>query len=277
MSDDQQVTSSVEHRPKSSTTAKSLQVKNSKNWPVKKSKKHQQSDVKTLEPNKSLANSSTERSAGSVVITIRLLKMESAKEFETVASVTGDDTKIAANNTLQMSSNLPQNHHLDNNSSELNANNWIKGNGGIQINSFINNNSERNSINRLATTTAALHSEASICDKNQKNCAANDATMVNGLTHPLDAIKLTDIKTDSNDPKTMKPDDTSAFISTNLTTTVSPYPHHIPIANFIRTDCLNAANTVNATDECKLSHTHTNTFKSSLSSLFTLIKVINFK
>lgn len=252
MSDDQQVMNDT----KSSTKAKSLDGKSIKNRlvAVKKSKKQQQqqphnsySEIQSTEPSKS-----TERNTGSVVITIRLLKMESSKCIDAASNVV-DETQ---NKTI--SGNLPENHnHLDNNhlnGSEFGANNWFKGNSGIKINSFINNGGERcNSINQL--TNGALHSEAKICDKNQINCESNG--MINGLTQPLNAMKLTDITmtTGSNDQKFIK-SDTSAFIPMDLITPVSPYPHHIPIA--IRTDCLNAAavavaaNATVAGDECKL-------------------------
>lgn len=249
MSDDQQVTNSVERNTKASSTVKCLQVKNRKIRPIvsKKSKKVQNcsSDVSTAtEPTKSQLDTVTnqERSAGSVVITIRLLKMESAKSFD----ANGND-----NSTVQQCDSEIGTDNSNSNGSAINC--WNRTNcgsncglncpssGGIMINSFLNNG--QNSINDV---NAALLSEALICDKKHLNCTSQTGTLtaMNCPTHPLHTIKLTE-PTNANDAKAKHIHDT--FIPANLTGPISPYPHHIPIANIIRTDRMNTAN-----DERKL-------------------------
>lgn len=137
----------------------------------------------------------------------------------------------------------------------------------IYENSGNKNNSgqnERNSI-KNQNVNCALRSEASICDKNQANCTSQSeqpsSNTVNCLAHHLNTITLTDATRSSSSSFTtsdasqshtidMKPkslqDNSSAFIPSNFIGSVSPYPHHIPIANLIRPDYLNAV-----TDERK--------------------------
>lgn len=130
---------------------------------------------------------------------------------------------------------------------------------------------ERNSI-KNQNVNCALRSEASICDKNQANCTSQSEqpslNAVNCLAHPLNTITLTDATRSSSfssplslsfssaaklsssetnqsllshdtQPKRVQ-DSSSAFIPSSFIGTVSPYPHHIPIANLIRPDYLNA-------------------------------------
>lgn len=317
MSDDQQMTNSIEAHTVPSTSAKDLQVKIGKNRRAtananKKLKKQsiQRRDVNSIEaigPTKSVADttsnqsnqSNQERSAGSVVITIRLLKMESTRSFD-VSSVGGNDdiqTDIYSNNNIPMGGrsqqtpfsselktieasqnnvnghekNSKQNQNnsckVDNNNVSLNqsetipaTNIWMTENKGTTtVNNFLNcdngNNSnselnERNSIKKQHVNRA-LRSEASICDKVQQNCTSQPEQLSNAgncLAHTLNTINLTDTSasvfspsqtttTDNNKMKSVQ-DNANAFISSNLIGSVSPYPHHIPIANIIRSDCL---------------------------------------
>lgn len=189
-----------------------------------------------LQPSDTVSNQ--ERSAGSVIITIRLLKMESAKSID----ANGNDNLMVQQCDSEIGS---ENSNL--NGSTMNGwNRTICGsnctsNGGIMINSFLNNG--QNSINDV---NAALLSETIICDKKHLNCTSQTGTLtaMNCTTHPLHTIKLTE-SSNANDAKAKHIRDT--FIPTNLTGPISPYPHHIPIANIIRTDRLNTAN-----DERKL-------------------------
>lgn len=315
MSDDQQMTNSIEAHTVPSTSAKDLQVKIGKNRraasTAKKLKKQsiQRRDVNRIEaigPTKSVADttpsnqSNQERSAGSVVITIRLLKMESTRSFD-VNSVGGTDdshTDIYSNNNIPMgrshqpppvynseiktidaSQNIVNAHEnskqnqnnsckVDNNNVSLNqsetipaTNIWMTENNGTIVNNFWNcdngNNSntelnERNSIKKQHVNRA-LRSEASICDKvQQQNCTSQPEQLTNAtmncLAHTINTINLTDTSatvfgpspsqiSDNNKIKCVQ-DNANAFISSNLIGSVSPYPHHIPIANIIRSDCL---------------------------------------
>lgn len=338
MSDDQQMMSSIEQHSKRSTTAQDLQVKSRKNRQIatnaKKLKKEQtqRCDVSnsnsngnskgiikaTAQTKSAVASESAanqERSAGSVVITIRLLKMESSRNFGDANVVSNDgiqndnysnkhnnnngfssngrqaqheyNSKTSMTNNLsshtyvnlqQENSNHNQNHSfsVDNNNLILNQcefgastmrqSHCVVGGNDDGINSLMmhesggnksNNsgqNNERNSI-KNQNVNCALRSEASICDKNQAICTSQSeqpsSNAVNcHLVHPLNTITLTDRTTASSslssspDTGVMKPkpiqDSSSAFIPSNFIGSVSPYPHHIPIANLIRPDYLNA-------------------------------------
>lgn len=149
MSDDQQMMSSIEQHSKRSTTAQDLQVKSRKNRQIatnaKKLKKeqNQRCDVSnsnrngnsnsiikaTAQTKSAVANTSAanqERSAGSVVITIRLLKMESSRNFGD-ASVVGNDemqnvnySNNHNNNNGFSSSGRPAQHEYSSNTSTTN-------------------------------------------------------------------------------------------------------------------------------------------------------------
>lgn len=326
MSDDQPMTNSIDARTESSTSAKDLHVKIGKNRRIasntKKLKKQssiQRRDVNSIEANNlaktaanttptpptppppTIAQTNQERNAGSVVITIRLLKMESARSFD-VNSIGGGGDEIQcgnySNNNCPPNRSQPpnrsagesktndaprnyvnvsaensaqnQNHsfNMDNNNmsvkqSETAAtaatikNCRVIDHRGIMNSNYLpmceNGNSGQNSFKK-PHVNRALRSEATICDNVQINCTSqqNDdpSIAVNRLTHPLATISLTDpttVLTMNSRPATDSATITAtiknnagAFIPTNLIGSVSPYPHHIPIANIIRSDCLNA-------------------------------------
>lgn len=306
MSDGQQMTSSsIEQHIDPSTTPKDLHVKIGKNKQnaakVKKLKKTQtqhRHNVKTVDkvaPTKSGASTSVyqERSTGSVVITIRLLKMESARSFED-ANIEGDlhskfnrstvdktqlkcetnnllasdvlhkNTRNAHENSIQNQNNS---YKMDNNNSCVHLNNQSELNLKKYLNTVFTSNlvncdngnndkhgfNERHSIKNEPT----LRSEVSICDKVQTNCTSQSEQpasngMVNSLSQALNTFNMTD-KQQSGDMSSSHnaelakitklrtlPDSPSAVISSNLISSVSPYPHHFPIANIIRSDCLKA-------------------------------------
>lgn len=303
--------SSIEQHIDPSTTPKDLHVKIGKNKQnaakAKKLKKIQtqhRHNVKTVDkvsPTKSGASTSVyqERNTGSVVITIRLLKMESARSFEDAANIEGDlhskfnrstvdktqmkcetDNSVASDvlhkNTRNAHENSIQNQNnsykMDNNNSCVNLNNQrdLSEDHRLKLkylNTVLTSNSvnydngnndkhgfnERHSIKNEPT----LRSEVSICDKVQTNCTSQSEQpasngMINSLSQALNTFNMTDKLqsgelSSSHNAELAKitklrtlPDSPSAVISSNLISSVSPYPHHFPIANIIRSDCLKA-------------------------------------
>ncbi|XP_031630573.1 uncharacterized protein LOC116345400 [Contarinia nasturtii] len=286
MPDDQQMTNKIEEHGRSSSTARDLQAKIGKNRQkpasassnAKKLKKEQhQPSTKSSITNTSSGNK--ERNAGSVVITIRLLKMESAKNVETITIDDDDEfqTDTFSNKNYssdvthtQCESDFPRHYvnvqdvnrtqnqnasyKLDNNNGVLNksdiyapmcTNNIREIDDGITVNNFmicdIGNSGEMEQ-NICSTknqhVNCALRSEAKICDKNLANYTSQSkqpSNMVNPLTQTFNKITLTDAtQSEQHLPQTNNAN------TMNLINTVSPYPHHIPIAN-IRSDCLNTA------------------------------------
>lgn len=328
MSDGQQMmSSSIEQHIDSSTTAKDLQVKIGKNKRIaSKTNKLKKRNIKCLEttttttaivPTKTklIATSKSDainllanqdRSTGTVVITIRLLKMESVRSFDAAASISGDLTQnnncskldclptvdkpklkpsevSHKNNRNQYENSSKQkrkqqhkNHNLKSDNNNVSSNqidNLVPANcqlkehlGTVIKNNRVNvgadNENDGHGNKRHSITTKhlnpALHSEVPICDKVQINCTSQmnelpSNKMVNCLTQTINTINLTDSKlsTDANQLplgtdaitqiKTRSlPDSENSTISSNLISSVSPYPHHFPIANIIRSDCLNA-------------------------------------
>lgn len=149
-------------------------------------------------------------------------------------------------------------------------------NGGRMAHNNANNG--QNSVKKSSHVNRALRSEAIICDNVPRNCtsqaeqphhqqqmqqsvtvAATVPMPRNCLTHSFNEMRLAESMavTPSQPPtavaatasattaatksiqSTTTTKTTSAFIPSSLIGTVSPYPHHIPIANIIRSDCFN--------------------------------------
>lgn len=318
MSDGQQMmSSSIEQHIDPSTTAKDLQVKIGKNKQIaskaKKLKKEQTQNrrngklVETINTSAKKSGASTsaattnqERNTGAVVITIRLLKMESARSFEDANHAGNDNnhsklngppmdkTQIKCENksaTDDVALQQQNNRHIHENSNKQNQNNNFNvDNNNVSLNqsdanyrlreyfstvltnnlvNCDNGNNDDSGLNEQQQqqrrrqhsiknehVNHALRSEVSICDKVQLNCTSqleqptSNGMMVNSLTQAINTINLTDkLSNDVSASKTKlrsHPDCKNAVISSNLISKVSPYPHHFPIANIIRSDCLNA-------------------------------------
>lgn len=305
---DDQVTNKIAEHGRSSTTPKVSQAKIGKNreknatasTATGKKLKNQRCKVNGVNEipstKSSITNTSSsnkERNAGSVVITIRLLKMESAKNVESITISDGDEFQRdtysnnnystqnvsqnqCENNQTSTSSEFPRHYvnvqdvnrnqnqnasyKLDNNNGALNqcdihvptcSKNVRNIDGGITVNNFmicdIGNNGEMEQNNTSTKINCTLHSEASICDKNLVNYTSQSKQQPTNMVNPFNKINSTDTtQTESNSMQSHNTNTTKttlenaqSFVSSNLINTVSPYPHHIPIANIIRSDCLN--------------------------------------
>lgn len=325
MSDDQQLTNSIETHSEPSTSANDLQVKISKNTRLftsnaKKLKKHQpailRSDVNSKIKAKSkskaststesvpantvgsatataataaLATSNQERNAGSVVITIRLLKMESTRGFE-VNSVGNELAQIDnySNNNITNSNSSGgsnKNNNTNNNSKSNNNNNNqttqaysanTPENSAQRQNCNFNMDDHSSSVKQIEAgaltangicdngnreQSSVKQSHVNVCDNVPFNCTSQmeqqSTVLKNCLAQTFNEIRLSEpitVRSSAPASPTMEATATAAapitdpkstksvkhaFIPSNLIGTVSPYPHHIPIANIIRSDCFN--------------------------------------
>lgn len=281
MSDGHQMMSSIEQHAEPSTTAKGLNsCKNRQHASNAKKSKKLKAAARDVSQALAPAKAACQERNGSVVITIRLLKMESAGSFDTDAAETRSRHASYLNNnsamlgpqhecesalsTSEMSKNTKNLHansgnHNQNNSFSVENNNvhlneieastaatsWIT--DSIANTTKQNcDNSRNGQLNEFQTCdkhsikmqhNRASLSEASICDNNQTYSTSQSekpSSTADCLQHALKAINFADVPTEIK----IKPDDASPFIPPTLIGSVSPYPHHIPIA--IRSDCLNS-------------------------------------
>lgn len=293
-----------------------------------KSSKFKKSETAASGPaSKALRRAHKNNKTGSVVITIRLLKMETSKNAENVEKPT-DELNITAsidfsNNNCSVAQPLANQLTNDSkastsidtsktaingvNSNESNKvlsetdkflmNNQIgvgsKNNKSMNNNAMAesgegsyseNNNSEQNQMNidlnninnnygvdedrsnsnnSLKQSNSASPNEAQICDKKQNNTSASQSETIapiKMLTKAMESSSISPVKAltlstnHANKVQAVKLSDKQTleaahnFISSNIIKNVSPYPHHIPIANLMHPDSV--SNTATA-DECK--------------------------
>lgn len=287
------------NRVKSNSSTQKLRTKKNSNQP---------NDAKIDFGNKNetptqLANNLTEGpecSTGSVVITIRLLKMESnTKDIEMITNMNAikngssvhylatDKSETINNNEKDINSTvvLSTSNISNDGDKHLNDNNNLCENVNqktIQSTTFdlLNENSDfplmfnqTNEINNKNSLSSVQCNRINSLSENL-NCdtiSANDSSLLNRseLLMPSDSELGLDIVTErifnieSTTAQKQTPLSTSTsttqqtailaeptisrtilrdFFPSGLITTVSPYPHHIPIANIVKSECNNSDN-----------------------------------
>lgn len=298
MSDDPQIMTSSYKQQKAFTTAtnlfstKHLQTKCAKSTNKLKKDKSTNSDYNTVNVNTSSTQSSNSKdhSSGSVVITIRLLKMEAAKNASTNQHSNeqiGNCSLINKQNECSTSNMIGADQHNEYiiNSNVTNPLNSIENmheqdnntNSSIRYNSD-NNINDAKSYSDDDANALTYYGNELICDndnggktdlsniKYKKNvCVSPSETLICDKVKTMhtsqsnDTVLIlpsnSDCKIPANDlceantsPKSVDifnksiTDTASGFIPKNLINSVSPYPHHIPIANIMRSDCVAAMN-----------------------------------
>lgn len=217
---------------------------------------------------------SQECSAGSVVITIRLLKMESntkdmnalqsgsavnlpTNKCETINNNEGDMNSTVVLNTLNISNDNEK--HLNNNNNNLCENVDKKTIQSTTIDS-LNENSDflsKNSLSSVQCNRINSLSENVNCDTQSANVSSlfgrpellmpSDSELgldieSTSTSIPTPILTSTSQQTDILEMPTISQKILRDFFPSGLVSTVSPYPHHIPIANIVKSECNNSDN-----------------------------------
>lgn len=120
--------------------------------------------------------------------------------------------------------------------------NGARENEAIHMNSFISNNGESKQCKKNMHVDCGLRSEVTICDKNSTNYSSqleqsskipNIPNIENCMMQTFSTVAVSDATyPDVSLSQTIN-------LKAKASNLISPYPHHIPIANITRSDCLN--------------------------------------